>query len=62
MITLYHGSNQTVKNPKILEAKDGRYTKEEAINHLMPQNLKDQFAFLTEKSLQLLKFIEVKEI
>ncbi len=39
---------------------DGRYTKKEAINHLLPQNLKDQFAFLTEKALKYLKFTGAK--
>jgi len=37
---------------------EGRYTKNEAINHLLPQNLKDQYAFLTCRSLQLLQFQE----
>ncbi len=39
-----------------------RYTKEEAINHLLPQNLKDQFAFLTEKALEFLKFTGDREL
>jgi len=48
--------------PVINDYMDSRYTKEEAINHLLPQNLKDQFAFLTEKALTFLKFIGIKEI
>ncbi|MGN0740513.1 MAG: DUF3990 domain-containing protein [Treponema sp.] len=101
MIILYHGSNQSVETPKILESKraldfgvknrtkmplaekydliigpvandstlpvindyiDGKYTKEEAINHLLPPNLKDQFAFVTEQALKYLRFTGVKEI
>lgn len=37
---------------------EGTYTKQEAINHLLPQNLKDQFAFLTEKALSFLTYRE----
>lgn len=48
--------------PVINDYMDGRYTKEEAINHLLPQNLKDQFAFLTEKALKFLKFTGDKEL
>ena len=33
---------------------DGKYTKEEAVKRLLPQNLTDQYAFLTERSLELL--------
>ncbi|MDR2891498.1 MAG: DUF3990 domain-containing protein [Deltaproteobacteria bacterium] len=35
---------------------DGVYTKEEAVRRLLPQNLTDQYAFLTEKALALLSF------
>lgn len=35
---------------------DGKYTKDEAVKRLMPQNLTDQYAFLTEKSLRVLRF------
>ena len=48
--------------PVINDYMDGKYTKEEAINHLLPQNMKDQFAFATEKALKYLKFTGVKEI
>ncbi|MBQ9242910.1 MAG: DUF3990 domain-containing protein [Proteobacteria bacterium] len=36
----------------------GRYTKTEAINHLLPQNLKDQYAFLSADALSHLHFRE----
>ena len=48
--------------PVINDYMDGKYTKEEAINHLLPQNIKDQFPFATEKALKYLKFTGVKEI
>lgn len=48
--------------PVINDYMDGRYTKEEAVNHLLPQNLKDQFAFLTEKALKVLKFTGAREL
>ena len=48
--------------PVINDYIDGKYTKEEAINHLLPQNLKDQFTFVTAKALKYLKFTGVKEI
>ena len=48
--------------PVINDYMDGKYTKEEAINHLLPKNMKDQFAFATEKALKYLKFTGVKEI
>ena len=48
--------------PVINDYMDGKYTKEEAINHLLPQTMKDQFAFATEKALKYLKFTGVKEI
>lgn len=35
---------------------DGKYTREMAIEKLMPQNLTDQYTFLTEKALKFLKF------
>ena len=34
------------------------YTKEEAVKRLLPQNLTDQFAFLTPKALEYLKFLK----
>ena len=34
------------------------YTKEEAVKRLLPQNLTDQFAFLTAKALIYLKFLK----
>jgi len=35
---------------------DGIYTKEEAVKRLLPQNLTDQHAYLTNESLKLLIF------
>ncbi|MDR3241202.1 MAG: DUF3990 domain-containing protein [Lactobacillaceae bacterium] len=37
---------------------DGVYSKDEAVHRLLPQNLTDQYAFLTDKSLQYLTFVE----
>lgn len=42
--------------PVINDYMDGVYTKEEAVKRLLPQNLTDQYAFLTEKALKLLIF------
>lgn len=42
--------------PVIDDYMDGVYTKEEAVKRLLPQNLTDQYAFLTNKSLELLIF------
>ena len=42
--------------PVIDDYIDGVYTKEEAVRRLLPQNLTDQYAFLTEKALTLLSF------
>lgn len=42
--------------PVIDDYMDGRYTKQEAAERLLPQNLTDQYAFLTEKSLSFLTF------
>lgn len=42
--------------PVIDDYMDGRYTKQEAVARLLPQNLTDQYAFLTEKSLSFLTF------
>ena len=38
------------------------YTEEETVKRLLPQKLKDQIVFKTEKSLQYLKFVEVVEV
>ena len=38
---------------------DGRYTKEQALSHLLPQKLSNQFAFLSDLSLSHLQFKEV---
>lgn len=35
---------------------DGKYTKGEAVKRLLPQNLTDQYAFLTEKAIEILSF------
>lgn len=40
----------------------GAYTEEEALRRLLPQRLRDQFAFKTERSLTSLKFIESREV
>lgn len=42
--------------PVIDDYMDGRYTKEQAVERLMPQNLTDQYAFLTETALSVLHF------
>lgn len=42
--------------PVINDYMDGIYTKEEAVKRLLPQNLTDQYAFLTENALALLSF------
>lgn len=44
--------------PVIDDYMDGKYTKEEAVRRLMPQNLTDQYALLTEQALELLRFEE----
>jgi len=40
----------------------GAYTEEEALRRLLPQRLRDQFAFKTERSLSRLKFIGFREV
>ena len=47
--------------PTILLYLDGYIDAESAIRQLLPQKLKDQYTFKTERALSLLKFIEVKE-
>ena len=47
--------------PTILLYLDGYIDAETAIRQLLPQKLKDQYTFKTEKALSLLRFIEVKE-
>ena len=42
--------------PVIDDYMDGIYTKEEAVKRLMPQNLTDQYAFLTTRAIEILKF------
>lgn len=42
--------------PVIDDYMDGGYTKEEAVKRLLPQNLTDQYAFLSSKALTLLEF------
>lgn len=44
--------------PVIDDYMDGVYTKEEAVKRLLPQNLTDQYAFLTIEAIKLLKFEE----
>jgi hypothetical protein len=48
--------------PVIDDYMAGVYTKEEAVKRLMPQNLTDQYTFLTEVSIKLLKFERSKEV
>jgi hypothetical protein len=43
--------------PVIDDYMDGRYTKQQAVERLMPQNLTDQYAFLTTDALNTLSFI-----
>jgi len=40
----------------------GAYTEDEALRRLLPQRLRDQFAFKTERSLVCLKFVESREV
>jgi len=40
----------------------GAYTEEEALQRLLPQRLRDQFAFKTERSLACLKFAGSREV
>lgn len=40
----------------------GYFTEDIAIQLLLPQNLKDQYSFKTEKALSILKFFEVKYV
>ena len=47
-MTLYHGSNVAVETPTI----------DEALRRLLPQRLRDQFAFKTEGALAYLSFRE----
>lgn len=42
--------------PVIDNYLDGVYTKEEAVRRLLPQNLTDQYAFLSGRALELLTF------
>lgn len=42
--------------PVIDDYMDGKYTKEQAVERLLPQKLTDQYAFLTERALTLLQF------
>lgn len=42
--------------PVIDDYMDGVYTKEEAVKRLLPQNLTDQYAFLTMRAIEILKF------
>lgn len=48
--------------PVIDDYMDGVYTKEEAVKRLLLQNLTDQYAFLSNKALGLLKFIRSEVI
>lgn len=40
----------------------GAYTEEEALRRLLPQRLRDQYAFKSERSLACLKFVEAREV
>ena len=48
--------------PTILLYLDGYMDAESAVRQLLPQKLKDQYTFKTEKSLQFLRFTEVKAV
>ena len=41
---------------------DGRYDEEEAIKRLLPQKLKDQYTFKTERAIRLLRYTEVMHL
>lgn len=41
---------------------NGIYDEKEALRRLLPQKLKDQYAFKTEKALEKLKFLEVIQV
>lgn len=42
--------------PVIDDYMDGKYTKDQAVERLLPQNLTDQYAFLTQRALSCLSF------
>jgi hypothetical protein len=48
--------------PVINDYMDGVYTNEEAVKRLLPQNLTDQYAFLNNRAIELLKFKESEEL
>lgn len=48
--------------PVIDDYMDGKYTKEQAVSHLMPQRLTDQYAFITDSALKHLIFKEVQTV
>lgn len=48
--------------PVIDDYMDGVYTAEEAVKRLLPQNLTDQYSFLTEEALSFLAFTGKEEI
>lgn len=48
--------------PTILLYLDGYIDAESAIKQLLPQKLKDQYTFKTEKAMSFLKFTEVQKI
>lgn len=48
--------------PTILLYLDGYIDAESAIRQLLPQKLKDQYTFKTEKALHILRFTEVRKV
>ncbi|ULJ60961.1 DUF3990 domain-containing protein [Wielerella bovis] len=48
--------------PVIDDYMDGKYTEEEAIRRLLPQNLTDQYAFLNHQALSFLQFIRSEQV
>ena len=48
--------------PTILLYLDGYIDAESAVRQLLPQKLKDQYTFKTEKALQFLRFTEVRKV
>lgn len=48
--------------PTIILYLDGYIDAENAVRQLLPQKLKDQFTFKTERALSLLKYLEAKKV
>lgn len=72
---LYHGSNCAVEVPELVPqvraldfgrafylTSDIEQASRWALRRLLPQRLRDQYAFKTERALSLLKFLEVLHV